>query len=218
MDKDKKAKFEFIRAFHDEAERRIDFLVWLDKEKHRYEALTLCVSYIDSFAQWLCWPSSGSGKNFVQTIIEFGCNPLMGLVHPLQAIRLFESMKSFWKPIAKKIEDVFPGPKYELITEDEFLTKLNTKLETEEVYKLKPECWRGTLAATAYYFLRNPSVHSFGALELSFSGALYQGKTISGMGFVELHDIVKNIHNELRHRSESNIQWFGNDKIFGIGA
>jgi len=95
---------------------------------------------------------------------------------------------------------------------------LNTRLATEELHKLKSECWRGTLAATAYYFLRNPSVHSFGALELSFSGTLYQGKTISGMGFVELHDTVKNIHNELRCRSESNIQWFGNDKIFGIGA
>ena len=80
MDKDKKAKIEFIRAFHDEAERRIVFLLWLDKEKHRYEALTLCLSYIDSFSQWVCWPSSGSGKNFVDAIVNFGGNPLMGLV------------------------------------------------------------------------------------------------------------------------------------------
>jgi hypothetical protein len=218
MDKDKKDKLEFIRAFHDEAENRIDFLILLDKQKHRYEALTLCVCYIDSFSQWLCWPSPGSGRNFVQTIIKFGGNPLMGLVHPLQAIRAFESKKSFWNSIAKKIEDVFPGPTYELNTEDAFLTKLNTKLETEESHKLKPECWRGTLAATAYYFLRNPSVHGFGASELSFSRALYKGRIISGMGFKELHDIVKNIHIELRRRSENNIQWFGNDKIVGIGV
>ena len=218
MDKDKEAKREFIRAFHDDAERRIDFLVWLNKEKHRYEALTLCLSYIDSFSQWLYWPSSGSGKNFVDAIVKFGGDPLMGLIHPLQAIRSFESMKTSWIQISTKIKKVFPGPKYELISIDDFLIKLNPILTVEESNKLKPECWRGTLAATAYYFLRNPSIHSFGALELSFSGTLYQGKTISSTGFVQLHGIVKKIHHELRRRSESNDQWFGNDKIFEIGA
>jgi hypothetical protein len=120
--------------------------------------------------------------------------------------------------VAENIKGVFPGPEYELNSKDDFLKKLDTVLTNEESIKLKSECWRGTLAATAYYFLRNPSIHSFGASELSFSGTLYQGKTISGMGFMELFSIAKNIHNELRRRSESNIQWFGNDKIVGIGT
>lgn len=218
MDKDKEAKREFIRAFHDDAERRIEFLVWLNKEKRQYEALTLCLSYIDSFSQWLFWPSSGSGKNFVDAIIKFGGDPLMGLIHPLQAIRSFEVMKPPWKQISRKIEEKFPGPQYELNCGDDFLMKLNSILTTQESNQLKAECWRGSLAATAYYFLRNPSIHGFGASELSFSGTSYQGTVISGMGFVELHDILKNIHNELRSLSESNNQWFGNDKIVGIGA
>jgi hypothetical protein len=218
MDKNQKAKREFIKAFHDDAEKRINFLARLHEERHRYEALTLCVSYIDSFAQWLCWPSHQSGKDFVQTIIEFSNDHLMELIHPLQAIRSFESMKSFWKSIATKIKVVFPGSEYELLTEDEFLSKINTTLTTEELQKVKLECWRGSLAAIAYYFLRNPSIHSFGAAELSFSGAKYQGKLISGMGFMELHEVLKNIHHELRRRSEDNNQWFGNDKIVGIGA
>lgn len=95
---------------------------------------------------------------------------------------------------------------------------MDSILTNEESNNLKSEWWRGTLAATAYFFLRNPSIHNFGASELSFSGTLYQGKTISGMGFRQLFSIVKNIHNELRRRSESNFQWFGNDKIVGIGA
>lgn len=218
MDKDKEAKLQFIKAFHDNAEKRINFLEQLDQEKHRQEALTLCLSYIDSFSQWLCWPSSESGKNVVDTIVKFGGDKLMGLVHPLQAIRSFEVMKPSWQKISNKIKKVFPGPEYQLISKDDFLKKLDKVLTNEESKNLKSECWRGTLAATAYYFLRNPSIHSFGASELSFSGTLYQGKTISGMGFMELLNIVKNIHNELRRRSESNIQWFGNDKIVGIGA
>ncbi len=218
MDENDKAKREFIKAYHDNAESRIAFLCWLHAEKHQYEALTFCTSYIDSFSQLLCWPSFESGKNFVQTVIDFGGNPLMELIHPLQAIRTFESMKSFWKSIAKKIQNVFPGPEYELISEKEFLAKLTNKLTPEELQKLKFECWRGTFAAIAYYFLRNPSIHNFGAAELSFSKATYQGNIISGMGFRALHEIVKNIHQELRRRSESNNQWFGNDKIVGINA
>jgi len=218
MDKNQESKHEYIRAFHDNAERRIDFLVRLDNDNHRYEALTLCLCYIDSFSQWLCWPSFESGKNFVDAIVKFGGNQLMGLVHPLQSIRLFEKMKPSWQQISIKIKKVFPGPKNELISKGNFIKKLNTILTTEELNNLKSECWRGTLAAIAYYSLRNPSVHSFGASELSFSGTLYQGKVISGLGFVELQQILKNIHHELRRRSESNNQWFGNDKIVGIGA
>jgi hypothetical protein len=213
MDKNKEAKLEFLRAFHDEAENRIDFLVWLNKEKHRHEALTLCLSYIDSFAQWLCWPSFGSGKNFVDSIVKFGGNPVMGLVHPLQAITSFEVLKPSWQQISKRIKEAFPGPEYELISEDGFLTILHSRLTPEESNHLKAECWRGTLAATAYFFLRNPSVHNFGALELSFSKTTYQGKLLAGLGFVDIHDMAKKLHDELRHRSEANIQWFGNDKI-----
>jgi hypothetical protein len=218
MNDDPKAKHEFIKAFHDDAENRIEFLAWFHKEKHQQEALTLCLTYIDSFAQWLCWPSSASGKNFVNAVVDYGGNSLMGLIHPLQATRAFENLKSSWKDISIKIKEVFPGPEYELIPKDDFLAKLNTSLRTEEMDKLKTECWRGTLAATAYYFLRNPSVHSFGASELSFSGTVYQGERISNMGFVALYDILKNIHYELRRRSESNIEWFGDDRIVGIGA
>ena len=139
----------------------------------------------------------------------------MGLVHPLQAIRSFECMKSFWKSIAKKIEKVFPGPELELISQDAFLAKLYLELTSQEATNIKAECWRATLAATAYYFMRNPSDHSFGASELSFSKTTYRGKIVSGMGFIVLHDIAKRLHDELRRRSEANIQWFGNDEIVG---
>jgi len=209
------AKLEFIKSFHKAADKRIDFLQWLNEERHRQEALTLCLSYIDSFSQWLFWPSTKSGENFVNAIVDFGGNPLMGLVHPLQAIRSFKGLKQSWQQIAKKIENVFPGPEHVLISQDVFLSKLNSSLTVKEAQDLKKECWRTTLAAIAYYFVRNPSIHNFGATELSFSKTTYRGESISGMGFSELHDIVKRLHAELRRRAEDNIQWFGNDEIVG---
>ena len=118
MNMDKEAKRQFIKAFHDNAEKRIDFLVWLDKEKHRQEVLTLCLSYIDSFSQWLYWPSPESGKKFIDTIVNFGGNKLMGLIHPLQAIRSFEVMKPLWQNISNKTKGVFPGPEYDLISKE----------------------------------------------------------------------------------------------------
>lgn len=216
MDKNKEDKFRVIKSFHNEADKRIDFVTRLYKKNHRQEALTLCLSYIDSFSQWLCWPSPESGKNFVQAIIEFGGNHLMELVHPLQAIASFEGMKPLWKSIAKKIEVVFPGPDFELISRDPFLVKLNSQLTSHEATNIKAECWRATIAATAYYFLRNPSIHRFGASELLFPKTTYQGDIIAGMGFMDLHDIVERLHDELRRRSEANIQWFGNDGIVSL--
>ena len=216
MDNDEEAKFEFIKSFHKDADKRIDFLAWLNKEDHKQEALTLCLSYIDSFSQWLFWPSLMSGKKFVQAIVEFGDDPLMGLVHPLQAIRSFEGMNEPWKTIANKIENVFPGPEFELISQEIFLTKLDSQLTSQEAISVRDKCWRATLAATAYYYLRNPSIHSFGASELSFSKTTYRGEIIAGMGFIRIHDIAKRLHDELRRRSEANIQWFGNDEIVGL--
>ena len=216
MNKSKEAKLCFIKSFHDAAEKRIDFLPRLYDENHRQEALTLCLSYIDSFSQWLYWPYTESSKNFVQAVIKFGDNPLMGLVHPLQAIRKFEGMKPFWKSIANKIGEVFPGPEFELISQDDFLAKLDSQLTIKEATKIKAECWRATLAATAYYSLRNPSIHNFGASELSFSKTTYRGRNIGGMGFMDLHNIAKRLHSELRGRSKANNQWFGNDEIVGL--
>jgi len=218
MDKNKEAKIKHIKSFHNKADRQIDFLTCLYQENHRQEALTLCLCYIDSFSQWLCYPSTENGKNFVHAIVEFGGNPIMGLVHPIQAIRLRERLRSFsqsMQPIVSKIEEVFPGPGFELLSIDDFLKNLDSKLTSHEADKLKSECWRATLAATVYYFLRNPFIHNFGGFEISFSNTTYQGEIIKGIGFIDLHDIVKRLHHELRRRSETTNQWLGNDEIVG---
>lgn len=63
MDANQRAKHEIIAAFFDNAEARVAFLPELDRTGHRSEAMTLCLTYIDGFSQWLCWPRSSSGRN-----------------------------------------------------------------------------------------------------------------------------------------------------------
>jgi len=212
MDENKRAKCDYINSFHDNADKRIAFLPQLFADGHRAEAMTLCLSYIDSFSQWLQWPSDKSGKNFVDAVVSFGGDSFMGLVHPLQAIRAFKHLNPFWVGIATHIEGVFPGPEYELQTKDNFLAKLASHLSTENVNQVIAEYWRTTTAAIAYFWLRNPSIHSFGAgSDISFSSTTYQGSPLPVLDFKRLYSVVSNLHSELRRRSETSGKWFGND-------
>lgn len=60
-----------MEAYFDEAEERIAFLEVLHAIGHETESLTLCLTYIDSFAQLLFWPRRESGRNFVEALGEF---------------------------------------------------------------------------------------------------------------------------------------------------
>ena len=69
MDENQKVKLEFIEAYLNNAEAKLLFLSELAETGHRDEAMTLCLVYIDRFAQVLKWPSTESGKNFVEALI-----------------------------------------------------------------------------------------------------------------------------------------------------
>lgn len=208
-DEDYRAKQKFITAFHDSAEERIVFLQKLISDGREDEAMILCLSYIDSFSQWLEWPSTKSGQNFVNAVIKFGGDPFMSLVHPLQAFRAFDRMNSYWKEIASHINNIHPGPLYTLLDDSDFLSHL----PDTDVVKVKKELWRTTIAGVAYYGMRNFAIHGFGATPLTFSNTSYKGQPVSGLDFSRLYKIVSNVHAELRRRSEATGQWFGNDKI-----
>jgi hypothetical protein len=212
-EENERAKRDFIDAFHDYAEERIKLLQQLFSDGHQDEAMTLCLSYIDSFSQWLEWPSDKAGQNFVKAVVNFGNDSFMSLVHPLQAVRTFDRMKPCWKVIATHISNVFTGPSYELLEESEFLSRLSTHLSEGELKKVKGELWRTTVAGIAYFGMRNFAIHKFGATPLTFSNITYLGHPVSGLDFHRLYKVVSNLHSELRHRSETTGQWFGNDKI-----
>lgn len=214
MDENQKVKREVIAAFFDNAEARVAFLSELDQMGHEPEAMTLCLTYIDSFAQWLCWPATSSGRNFVEAVIQFGGEPLMSLAHPLQAISVFGSMKAPWKALAERITHTFPGPSYELVPTAAFVDAVAARLTRFEVEQLRQEVWRATIASVTYQHLRNPSVHAFGASDgIWLSHTTYHGSSVPTLGFHQLLRCVRGLVAEARRRSEANGQWFGNDAI-----
>ncbi|MCH7913945.1 MAG: hypothetical protein IH856_13065 [Deltaproteobacteria bacterium] len=214
MDETRKIKSEVIARFFGDVDTRVAFLSELARTGHKREAMTLCLTYIDSFAQWLCWPATSSGRNFVEAVMQFGGDPLMPLAHPLQAIRAFETMKAPWKDLANRIKDAFPGPSYELLTTPAFVGALRSRLTNIELEKLRPEVWRTTIANLTYQHLRNPSVHAFGGSDgIWLSQTTHQGAPVPPIEFQQLLGCVRGLVAEARRRSEETGQWFGNDAM-----
>jgi hypothetical protein len=108
MDKNHEAKREF-RAYIDDAKAKVAFLGELAQTGHKDEAMTLCLVYIDRFAQKLFWSSNQSGRNFVNALIQYGGDSFMRLCHPEQAVRAFAEMKEPWRTVSAKIAAKFPG-------------------------------------------------------------------------------------------------------------
>ena len=176
------SKRRLITAFFDAAESRIDYLTEIHAGGHKPEAMTLCLTYIDSFAQWL----SGSqkltcrvGRNFVCALVEFGRDPLMGFACPFHLICVLSEMKPPWQRLGEKIKTVFSGRIYELLPMPDFKQELLTHLQEKEFREIEPELWRSTIASIVYERLRNPSIHNFGSSSgILLSGVFYQGRSM----------------------------------------
>ena len=217
MGHNKEAKHSAITAFFDDAEARLAFLDQLTESGHEREAMTLSLVYIDRNAQALCWPSDSAGRNFVDALIRFGREPLMGLAYPTLAALTFASMAPLWKAIAAEITNAFPGPSYELMPVPSFEKAIANHISASQLAKLRPELWRTTVANAVYRHLRNPAIHGVGTGGgLYFSKTEWNGQPAPIIGFAILRNCARGLVAESRHRSEMNYQWFGNDAIVGL--
>lgn len=206
MNPNEKAKREFIGAFFDRASQRLDLLPELHRAGHRQEALTLCLTYIDSFSQWLRWPSTTSGRNLVEATIEYGGSDFMRLLHPLELMRSLTAMKGHWPAWSKRIRVAFPGPSIALHRCSEFEGCIAPRFTAAELGVLRKELWRGTIAHVAYKYLRNPSVHAFGTSDgIWFSGTTFRDAPVPPLGFDQMFGVLQGLIAEARWRSESKV-------------
>jgi len=172
--------------------------------------------YIDSFAQLICWPSQKTGRNFITAISDFGGDPILGLVHPLNAARIFRDKKPPWKDLAAYIQTLFPGPNYELLTDVEFLSRITPCFTSNAIgqKQVSNELWQATMASVIYNYFRNPAIHRFCAgPDLSFSATTYRGAPVADIDFDALYSVAQNLHAELIHRSKITGKFCGNDDI-----
>jgi hypothetical protein len=211
---DAAAKLEIMSHYFDDALRRVSYLSELHKGGHGREALTLCLVYIDTFAQWLNYSQNGVGKNFVEALCVHEEFAYFSLIHPEQMIRALSTMKPIWKERARTIRSIFPGPPFELLDRPTFASSLSAAFRTQEIQEIQQEFWRGTIAAVAYFWLRNPSVHNFTTLpSVSFDLTLHQGKEITSLGLATLLPPLKSMIKEARTRSMDTCEWFGDDRL-----
>jgi hypothetical protein len=211
---DAAAKLHMMAAFFVEAEGRVDFLEHLVKDEHYQEALTLCLTYIDSFANLLFWPRTKVGLNFVEALSTYEPSVYFARIHPLQLIRSTARMRGEWKARSERLALVFPGPPWILRTAPDFLSILHGTLLPDDVTHLTRELWRGTVGHIAYQLLRNPSIHAFGsASSVAFSDTYHDDQWAGLFGIDRLLPALRAMLAEARRRSMASCQWFGNDEI-----
>ena len=183
-----------MTAFFDKAENRVAFLTSLASMDREEEAMTLCLAYIDRFAQCLCWPSTSTGRNFVCALMQFGQEPLMAMAHPLQAARALVAAKPQCKALAERIGSAFPGPPYEVLPIPDFEHALAKHVTPDELARLKPYLWQGTIANVVYQHLRTPAIHRFGTgAGIILSQTTYNGQPVSNLGLVELSACLRGL-------------------------
>src|SRR4051812_46272776 len=76
------AKKEFIQAFFDDLEKRIQFTDTLFAEEHRDEARLLCCVYIEALGNGLEGNTLGGAATFTKVLELYGGEPLLSLIHP----------------------------------------------------------------------------------------------------------------------------------------
>jgi hypothetical protein len=207
------AKLGFIRAYFDEEGRKVAALTQLAGSGYGHEALVLCLVYIDRLAQKLCWPSDKTGHNFVRSLTEFGMDPELRLIHPKQLVSALQKLSAGWQLLAGVLEQKFPGPSYELLPLHAFESSVAGPLTPQQLTTLRAELWRGTIAATAYYWLRNPAVHGVGpSPQLTFSNTTVAGSAARPLNLERLTAALTHLLAEARRRSESTNQWYGDDR------
>lgn len=208
------AKQSQMGAYFDAALERVAFLDELVARGRESEALTLCLIYIDRFAQLLHWPRKSVGKNIVDALCKHDRHPFLSLVHPLEMIRAMNAMNDPWRSRAATLKTHFPGPQYELMDPLKFLKSISSSLTSAELADLRQELWRGTIAAVAYYWMRIPSVHGFGSSpSLHFDNTKYRGVDAPQLNLHVLKSPLRSMIEEARSRSIAACEWFGDDRI-----
>src|ERR1035437_2877523 len=128
----------------EEVARAIAFLPELEAMDREDEAVTLALVYIDRLAQKLEWPTRSSGRRFVNALLKFGGDDLVGLYHRRALYEGLRKRGGAFAAIADEHDVLLAGREQSLYNETDFLSVLRSEFTTDELTATMPELWRGT--------------------------------------------------------------------------
>ncbi len=180
LEEDPAIKREFIRAYFEDLDKKIAFLVKLSEDGHDDEARLLCLVYLDGLANWLHHPDRASGKNFSKALMKYGGNEeLFSLILP----KLIDEELP-WRSTPKGLETDLKTamavlPPEQAFLPSEFIDRVRPHLAPAHIPWLESEIWRGSIANLVYISLRSPGVHYVGPGHgLSFSSTFWARRSL----------------------------------------
>ena len=205
------AKLQFLEAFHNDLDNKVQFLREMYDEGHQDEAVAICCVYIDGIGKYLYWPEERSSFNFVRALREHGNQPHFDRVHAVVLIRWLSRAKGRRRrALGRKLDELFPSDRDRLYEENDFVQRVEQSLTSSELALLRQELWRGTLAWVAYNRMRKPFVHELrGYGAVVFDSTTLDGLAVPPIEFGSLHTALSAIAQHARQLSLSTGKWFG---------
>ncbi len=209
---DLEAKAEFISAFFDHFEDKVDFAASLYEQDRKDEAFILVCAYIEGIATYLMWPSESSRANFCRVLLWHGDEPVLALVHPRSLVRAMSGRGSEAALLASKLSALGPRVIDEMRPVAGFLDYVSGSLEPEELDLLRDHIHLDNLASVAHKGFRGAFAHrGSGPKGLVFEESSYRGGPAPQLDFHTLARALSRIVTYARKLSESTNKFFGHD-------
>lgn len=197
----------FIKAYFENLQRRIAFLVELNDEGRKDEALMLCCCYIEALGSRVSSEPERKAQNYCRILSEQGGNELWRLVHPIQLKRQL-SLKPLFGNVLGALVPVIDEFGMQLIEPDDVIAKLSPLLDKPQCDWLNNNVFKGSVAYISYEEIRSELVHDISGGSISFSQTFYRGNPVPTLGFEILHASLTEIVRVSREKAVSTNKWW----------
>ena len=208
------AKESFLDASLKDLDNKIKFLCELEDSGHPDEALLLCCCYIEGLAFSIYWPDHSQQYSlaFFKVLKEHGDEEILCHVHPKMLQQALQGMGKRGKRVLARIEPELQNARGELLTEDQTLSLVSSRVPRDDLEWLGRNLWKGTLAVIAYRRMRSQLVHRLhGPGAISFDGTTFKGKPIPPIDFSMLYRCLLRILEVVKERTIQTGKWCGHD-------
>jgi hypothetical protein len=206
VDEKKEWEKTVIEEYLNYLKEKFDFVSKLKEMGRKEEPLLLCCCYIEGLGR--SYFRKSSQESFYLALKHFGKQDIFIQIYPKMLWIGFQTKGLI--PLASKIGILLKRAGSRVFTEEEIIELMTNRLSSEEMNLLKSNLWRGSFAAYAYKYLRNPNVHELGGTEFSFGNLTYKDEPVV-IDFRSLYQAMINVFQEMKKISENTATLLGWD-------